>query len=244
MKAPKHIAWRAAAVLTVLPVFGAPALAGGNSTTAQYEQLFGQRGKFSADSSAFYKLHGVMKRYKSEKENPTPGWGKEHAEWQTLVESLKNPKLGLHTKLEAVNTAINKHPYVPSFVNWHESSYWETPFEFLRKGGQCEDYAIAKYLALLEAGVPVRNLQMVAVRINLSEYHAILIVRTEGGTWVLDNLYSKVMPAQSIDHYAPLYAINGKGVAEFQALQLDQAINSARAVSADLTGLLRSYYHP
>jgi predicted transglutaminase-like cysteine proteinase len=73
------------------------------------------------------------------------------AEWRSLIDDLAG--LPLMAKLETVNRAFNALPYVTAWQNWHRPMYWETPFELLARGGQCEDYAIAKYLALRWAGV-------------------------------------------------------------------------------------------
>ena len=70
---------------------------------------------------------------------------------QALIDQLKGHDL--REQIEMVNQAMNRHPYITTMQNWHRSMYWETAFEFLRYGGQCQDYAIAKYLLLRSAGV-------------------------------------------------------------------------------------------
>jgi predicted transglutaminase-like cysteine proteinase len=177
--------------------------------------LFGTREVFSPDNSAFFKWHGVLARFAAERRAEplcAPGVAEpcQPAAWRALVASLKG--LDLRAKLDRVNAAINRHPYVPSFVNWHESNHWETPFEFLRKGGQCQDYAIAKYLLLREAGVPAAALRLVVLRdTHLGLDHAVTVALVEGEALVLDNQQPAVVPASRIDYYRPYYSINEQG---------------------------------
>ena len=165
--------------------------------------LFGTSEIFSADSSAFYKWHGMMRRYALERRHAP-------ATWRALIQSLHG--LDLSAKIERANAAINSHPYVPSPVNCHESNYWVTPFEFLRMGGQCQDYAIAKYLLLREAGVPAERLRVVVLRdTRLGLDHAVTVAYVGGEALVLDNLRSAVVPASSLPEYDPYYSINEEG---------------------------------
>jgi predicted transglutaminase-like cysteine proteinase len=132
------------------------------------------------------------------------------AEWQALLDQLRD--LDLRQKIALVNDAMNRHPYVPTMQNWHQSMYWETAFEFLRYGGQCQDYAIAKYLLLRAAGVPANEMRMVVLRdtaINLD--HAVLAVYVDGKPQLLDNLRDDIVPASSVTDYRPYYSINEKG---------------------------------
>jgi predicted transglutaminase-like cysteine proteinase len=90
--------------------------------------------------------------------------------------------------------------------------YWESPFEFLRHGGQCQDYAIAKYLLLRAAGVPAEQMRMVVLRdaaIDLD--HAVLVVYVNGEPMLLDNLRGNIVPARSVSYYHPYYSINENG---------------------------------
>src|SRR5579862_3315707 len=54
-----------------------------------------------------------------------------------------------------INRAVNFAIYPTSDQQqWGVPDHWSSPFETLRTGrGDCEDYAIVKYVALLEAGM-------------------------------------------------------------------------------------------
>jgi predicted transglutaminase-like cysteine proteinase len=178
--------------------------------------LFGTREVYSRDSSAFYKWHGVMERFAAEERRAAacPRGPAElcrsEAEWQALVQSLQG--LDLRAKIDAANAALNRHPYVASAANWHESNYWETPFEFLSRGGQCQDYAVTKYLLLRAAGVPAEQLRVVVLRdTRLGLDHAVTVAYVGGEALLLDNLRSAVVAAESVSEYQPYYSINEQG---------------------------------
>src|SRR5262249_51094722 len=136
--------------------------------------------------------------------------GCEPREWHRLVDLLK--PLELRAKVAAVNALLNRYPYVSSAANWHESNHWETPFEFLARSGQCQDYAIAKFMLLRAAGVPNDLLRIVVLRdTRLALDHAVLVAYVDGQALLLDNQLPEVVPAASIHHYQPYYSINETG---------------------------------
>lgn len=136
------------------------------------------------------------------------------ARWAGLVAELS--QLPLRDRVERVNAELNAQPYVPAPQNWGEPIYWETPYEFLAKGGQCEDYAIAKYLALAQSGVPQSALHFVVVHDSVSQLdHAITLVTVDGQDMVLDNQTTDVLPAASVDRYTPYYSLNDGGLQVF-----------------------------
>lgn len=54
--------------------------------------------------------------------------------------------------------------------------------------GDCEDYALAKRAALIQAGIPARALSIALVETRRGESHAVLLIDTDKGALVLDNL--------------------------------------------------------
>ena len=60
--------------------------------------------------------------------------------------------------------------------------------------GDCEDYALTKRAALLRKGFPSSSLLMTSVITGRGESHAVLMVRTDRGDFVLDNLSPRVEP--------------------------------------------------
>jgi predicted transglutaminase-like cysteine proteinase len=74
-------------------------------------------------------------------------------------------------------------------AQWGVADHWSPPFETLRTHrGDCEDYAIVKYLALLEAGLSRDDVKIVIVRNVLpNEDHAVVAARVDGKWLILDN---------------------------------------------------------
>ena len=60
--------------------------------------------------------------------------------------------------------------------------------------GDCEDYVLAKRRALIKAGLPPSSLRIAYVKTRGGVGHAILVVMTTKGDFVLDNLNRSVRP--------------------------------------------------
>ncbi len=128
-------------------------------------------------------------------------------EWQKIVQSLRG--LPPQQQLIRVNDEMNKRRYILDRVNWGMEDYWQTVFEFIRKNGDCEDYAIAKYVTLRALGWDADQLRIVIVRDNkLNLNHAILAAYTDEGLFIGDNQISGLALASSIRHYKAIYSIN------------------------------------
>ncbi len=116
------------------------------------------------------------------------------------------------TRLEqvrAVQTHMNQAEYIQDLVNWGREDYWETPLEFLSKDGDCEDYAIAKFISLRALGIPNKDMRIVILMDNnLNTLHAVLAVDIGEKTYILDNQIQQAVESRIIRHYAPIYAVN------------------------------------
>ncbi|MCB5176640.1 MULTISPECIES: transglutaminase-like cysteine peptidase [Microvirga] len=60
--------------------------------------------------------------------------------------------------------------------------------------GDCEDFQLLKRRILVESGLPRRAMRMTVVIDELGEGHAVLMIRTNQGDYVLDNKTSAVLP--------------------------------------------------
>lgn len=60
--------------------------------------------------------------------------------------------------------------------------------------GDCNDYAVSKRHELLRRGWPARALLLSEVIVSSGEHHLVLLVRTRGGDFVLDNLSPEIKP--------------------------------------------------
>lgn len=115
-------------------------------------------------------------------------------------------------QLATVNAAVNRVAYVEDRANYGADDYWASIDEFLARGGDCEDFATAKYMLLRRAGVPAEAMRVVVVRdIELGSSHAVLAVTIGGEAYVLDNQAADVKPASAVARYRPVYSINETG---------------------------------
>mgnify|MGYP003643181992 CR=1 FL=1 len=128
-------------------------------------------------------------------------------EWSEFLGGLrgKSPR----EQVDAVNYYMNRVRYIIDPRNYGVPDYWATPREFLSRNGDCEDYAIAKYLSLRALGFPPAKLRVVVLQdLNLKVAHAILVVYLNGRALVLDNQIRGVVSATTIHHYKAIYSIN------------------------------------
>jgi predicted transglutaminase-like cysteine proteinase len=130
--------------------------------------------------------------------------------WTEFLAGLKT--LSPFSKLDAVNRWANAKPYIEDITNWGLPDYWETPGEFMAHGGDCEDFAIAKYFSLIRLGFSPRDLRIVIVSDSQAHgFHAVLVAHLAGTTWLLDNQLTAVVPLDSQPHYTPIYSLNEQG---------------------------------
>jgi predicted transglutaminase-like cysteine proteinase len=110
---------------------------------------------------------------------------------------------------------------------------WTSPLTTLAAGrGDCEDYAIAKYLALLEAGIAAEDIRLVIVRDRIAHQdHAVLAARLDGQWLVLDNRHHALADAREIRHFEPLFALDHDGVRRFVAAYAHRKTPSSSATA-------------
>jgi predicted transglutaminase-like cysteine proteinase len=75
--------------------------------------------------------------------------------------------------------------------HWGLVDRWEFPDD---GAGDCEDFQLLKRRMLSERGIPRRAMRMTVVIDELGEGHAVLMVRTDRGDYILDNKTSAVLP--------------------------------------------------
>ncbi len=164
--------------------------------------IFAPNQPHSSDISPFTRYTDMLRRF----ETALATGDVSTREWLQLIRGFKN--LPPIVQIMQVNEAMNRRPYVPEIQD-----YWTTPGEFLKYGGDCEDFCIAKYLALRDLGQEEENLRIVIVNdLQLHIPHAILAVqRAEGGDLVLDNQDKALRLAGEVHRYSPIYSINRLG---------------------------------
>lgn len=91
----------------------------------------------------------------------------------------------LWQQLLTVNAQYNRDIIAKTDEELYKTvEYWTYPNGY----GDCEDYALAKRRDLIAKGWPASTLLMTVVRKPDGEGHAVLMVRTDRGDLVLDNL--------------------------------------------------------
>ena len=101
--------------------------------------------------------------------------GLSEARWNELVQ--------INNVVNAAIVAVTDEDY------YKVAEYWAYPDGY----GDCEDFALAKRKALIEAGWNPSTLLMTVVRESKGTGHAVLMVRTDRGDLVLDNQDGRVL---------------------------------------------------
>jgi predicted transglutaminase-like cysteine proteinase len=167
--------------------------------------LFGSEEKKSGNLKPFTKWTEMFDRF--DKELKTAKAQGAIDKWQKQLRKFEG--LPLKSMADKVNDFVNESRYITDSKNWGKSDYWATPVQFLQRGGDCEDFAIAKYTALRTLGVPENRMRIAIVHDNLKNIpHAILIVYTDKGPYILDNQQDKMVSAERFQRYRPIFSIN------------------------------------
>lgn len=134
--------------------------------------------------------------------------------WQTLIRGDKSNND--REKLEKVNQFFNQMTFVDDIIHWKKKDYWATPVEFLvTKGGDCEDFSLAKYFTLMAMGIPESKINMTYVKaLRPNQAHMVVTYYPTPGAepLVLDNLMSEIKPSSQRQDLIPVYSFNGSGL--------------------------------
>jgi len=130
-------------------------------------------------------------------------------QWLDYLETLKGQDT--RTQLKNINLYANKKEYVLDIDNYNLDDYWAIPKQFLKRGGDCEDYAITKLLSLRWLGHQQLQSRIVVLQdANLGIPHAVLAVNLDGDTLILDNQVNEIISHKNIRHYIPIYSLDEK----------------------------------
>jgi predicted transglutaminase-like cysteine proteinase len=130
-----------------------------------------------------------------------------------IVESGRT--LDGRARLGEINRAINlKIKPMSDLALYGAEDVWSPPLATLGKGaGDCEDYAIAKFVALQEAGVSSDDLRIVILRDDIREEdHAVVAARLDGTWLMLDNRHMAMIEDRQVRDYHPVFLIDHDGV--------------------------------
>jgi predicted transglutaminase-like cysteine proteinase len=136
-------------------------------------------------------------------------------DWRDIIAT--GSELADNDRLHLANQFANRRiRFVSDSDHWHKSDYWATPLESLgTQGGDCEDFAIFKYFTLKAMGVDESKMRLMYVRaLLINEPHMVLIYfdNPRAMPLVLDNLKTKILPANQRRDLKPVYSFNGQGL--------------------------------
>jgi predicted transglutaminase-like cysteine proteinase len=128
------------------------------------------------------------------------------------------------TRIAEINRAINLsiRPRDDETL-YGVREHWATPLTtFARRAGDCEDYAIAKYVALQQIGMSTDDLRLVVVHDPATgDGHAMAAARFEGRWLVLDNRRTGLAEDSELADARPLFMIDRDGARRVVAFNRD-----------------------
>jgi len=138
--------------------------------------------------------------------------------WDNMLKKAKKAKT--IKKLKYVNDYFNTIKYIRDIKHWNQNDYWATPIEFFgTAGGDCEDYAIAKYFALLKVGIPEHKLRIAYVKLlrkktKFEEAHMVLMYyhKVNATPIILDNVNKRLKLATKRKDLKLVYSFNASGL--------------------------------
>lgn len=109
-----------------------------------------------------------------------------------------------YKQLFRVNSFFNKFRYIDDEILYHQNDYWANIQEFIFNGkGDCEDYAIAKYITLIDLGVKKEDLTLVYARYK-NKPHMVLLYKN---SLVLDNNNRLILPKEKHTHLKLFHSV-------------------------------------
>jgi predicted transglutaminase-like cysteine proteinase len=117
-------------------------------------------------------------------------------------------------RLGVINRAVNLsiRP-VSDWIQYGVGDFWSAPLATLgTQAGDCEDYAIIKYVALRESGIASDDLRLVIVLdLKHQTNHAVVAVRWDGQWLILDNRTLVMANADDLPHYLAQFILDQRG---------------------------------
>jgi len=154
-------------------------------------------------------------------------------QWKSLIDS--GSQWSDIKKLTSVNDFINQFNFVDDIDHWKQEDYWATPLQTLvTEGGDCEDFAIAKYFTLSAMGLDEDKMRLTYVKaLTINKAHMVVsyFERKNAEPLVLDNLNTNIVPASQRQDLLPVYSFNGEGLWLAKREQSGQYVDNADRLS-------------
>ena len=153
--------------------------------------------------------------------------------WQNLINANKNT--GELRKLRVTTDFFIQFKVVSDEELWQQENYWATPIELIgRNGGDCEDFALAKYFTLKAMGVSIKKMRLVyATSAKLKQPHMILAYyeQPDVDPLILDNLTKWVLYGSERPDLKPVYSFNSVSVWLVKKDQSQEKVSSVKQIS-------------
>lgn len=128
-------------------------------------------------------------------------------DWTRFLSAVE--QLPQEEQLHQVNAFVNTARYMQDIENYEQEDYWAIPSELFSRGGDCEDFALAKFFALRQLGFEQSSMRIVVLQdTEKAQPHAVLAIAYNGDTLILDNQASSIRSHSEIDHYVPVYSLS------------------------------------
>ncbi len=123
-----------------------------------------------------------------------------------ILKELKNSKdLSVFKKLKLVNELFNKFTYIPDKTHWRLDNYWASALDLIgTNAGDSEDFALAKYIALVSLGVEQEKFKLMRYtnyknRLDESNEYIVLVYfhKPNKRAIILDKVNSKLRHIKS-----------------------------------------------
>src|SRR6267378_3604999 len=147
-----------------------------------------------------------------------PGHGASDGNFQLLARVARRRAGMGRGLLGEINRAINLAIRPMSDLAQHGAiDVWSPPLVTFTSGaGDCEDYAIAKFVALRHAGISPDDLRIVIMRDTIGgEDHAVAAARLDGHWLMLDNRRMAMIEDANVSNARPTFVIDQYGVMQY-----------------------------
>ena len=135
-----------------------------------------------------------------------------------LINHYVNRKRYLRDRSREVTTPLSPEP-----VRYR--SHWVTVEEFMRRGGDCEDFATTKYFLLRRLGFTAHQLRVVVTwDRSVGGYHAVLAVRHQGRVLLLES--DNTIRRGSRHRYRFIYSVNEHAIWDHEATSASATRNT------------------
>lgn len=174
------------------------------NTSALPSKLPSEMGKWKGAVSAIHRDEDTLERCL---ESPDACTSQALSAWRQMMQSASGHET--MEMLRIVNRFFNSWRYRSDLESYGEADHWAAPIQFMARSGDCEDFAIAKFVSLMLLGVPERTLKIVVVVDESRQIgHAVLSFSTGNQMFILDSLFDEVVRDHEIDHYRPVFSMN------------------------------------